>query len=173
MCVHVCVRVWPLPVHGTCLCVHTCGACVQGACVCVYLRVHVCSCVWCVSTCGVCLCVCSHVWCVCACREPACMCVHVCAGLNYKARGNRSACRGCTPQGVDGGEQLGSGAEDHAGGSQGPLSSFGSCRPPVVSLGDSFETRFRCPIWTKLSELLWGPRPQHLSVPSPPDQKAE
>lgn len=72
------------------------------------------------------------------------MCVHVCAGLNYKARGNRS-CRGCTPQGVDGGEQLGSGAEDPRGGSQDPLSSFGSCRPPVVSLGDSFGNKVQMP----------------------------
>lgn len=116
-CVYMYVFVCGSLLHGTCLCVHTCGAAVvqEPACVCtcVCTCAHVCG----VFPHAVCACVCVH---MCGarvrmCREPACMCT--CAGLNYKARGNRSACRGCTPQGVDGGEQLGSGAEDHAGGS--------------------------------------------------------
>ena len=101
------------------------------------------------------------------------MCVHVCADLNYKAEGNRSACRGCTPWGVDEVSSWGLALRTTLAGPKGPLSSFGSVRLPAVSLGDSSETRVRRPIWTKLSELLWGLRPQHLSVPSPPGQKAE
>lgn len=54
--------------------------------------------------------------------------VHVCADLNYKVEGNHSACPGCTPRGVDRGEQLGSGAEDHAGGSQGSTVQLRVCQ---------------------------------------------
>lgn len=146
----VCAHVGAYCALRTCvyMYVFVCGPfpCMARACVHRVVRVCrepacVCTCVCtCARVCGVfphavCAYVCVHMCGACAHGEPACMCVHVCAGLNYKARGNRSACRGCTPQEVlTGSEQLGSGAEDHAEArSQDPLSSFGSCRPPVVS----------------------------------------
>lgn len=158
--------------YDMCLCVYTrvVYVCTGSLYARAYLRVHVCLCVWCVSMCAY---MCVHACGVCTCGEPACMCVHVCADLNYKAEGNRSACRGCTPWGVDAVSSWGLALRTTLASPKGPLSSFGSVRPPAVSLGDSSETRVGRPIWTKLSELLWGLRPQHLSVPSPPGQKAE
>ena len=142
MCVHGCSRVGPFPMCGMCLYVYACVVHVhmQGACM------HVCTCEYTGAYVrGVFPCVvCSRVWCVWTCREPVCMCVHVCADLNYKETVLPAQ---AAPLGVlTEVSSWGLAPRTTQVGPKGPLSSFGSVRPPAVSLGDSSETRVRRPI---------------------------